>query len=213
MNFKKDYINYVLFTIIQNELYGVRDDARVRKVLEKIISVPDVAKAAFLAGKTAGLETLFKYLLYISDKIDKSQITIFNIKDNFEYDLQNVKKICDRIKNYRSEITKAKEIAEETREISSSEESVIEETYEGGGMEEVSAMEEAAAIEESVITTEEEAAVTDEESAFTLIENKNGNEFDDEVFGLEGITRSIEEDAGKEESIAEHRSRRRINTG
>jgi len=203
MNFKKDYINYVLFTIIQNELYGVRDDVRIRKVLEKIISVPDVAKAAFLAGKTAGLETLFKYLLYISDKIDKSQITIFNIKDNFEYDLQNVKKICDEIKNYRSEITKAKEIAEETPEISSTEESVIEETYEGGGMEEVSAMEEAAAIEESVITTEEETAVTDEGSAFTLIENKNGNEFDDEVFGLEGITRSIEEDVGKEESAAE----------
>jgi hypothetical protein len=203
MNFKKDYINYVLFTIIQNELYGVRDDARIRKVLEKIISVPDVAKAAFLAGKTAGLETLFKYLLYISDKIDKSQITIFNIKDNFEYDLQNLKKICDEIKNYRSEISKAKEIAEETPEISTTEESVIEETYEGGGMEEVSAMEEAAAIGESVSTTEEEAAESNEESAFTLIENKNGNEFDDEVFGLEGITRSIEEDAGKEESIAE----------
>lgn len=215
MNFKKDYINYVLFTIIQSELYGVRDDARVRKVLEKIISIPDIAKAAFLAGKTAGLETLFKYLLYISDKIDKSQITVFNIKDNFEYDLQNLKKICDGIKNYRSEITKAKEIAEETPEISTTEESVIEETFEDGVMEEVSAMEEAAvteesaeaeesaAAEESVISTEEESSQTNEESAFTLIENKNGNEFDDEVFGLEGITRSIEEDAGKEEPIAE----------
>ncbi len=210
MNFKKDYINYVLFTIIQNELYGVRDDARIRKVLEKIISVPDVAKAAFLAGKTAGLETLFKYLLYVSDKIDKSQITIFNIKDNFEYDLQNLKKICDGIKSYRSEITKAKEIAEETSEISTTEESMIEETYEGGAVEEVSAMEEAAATEESVISTEEsvmsteeEASQTDEESAFTLIENKNGNEFDDEVFGLEGITRSIEEDERNEENIAE----------
>jgi hypothetical protein len=203
MNFKKDYINYVLFTIIQNELYGVHDDARIRRVLEKIISVPDVAKAAFLAGKTAGLETLFKYLLYISDKIDKSQITIFNIKDNFEYDLQNLKKICDGIKNYRSEIPKAKEIAEEMPEISINDQGKSEETYDESAMQEVSTMEEAAAIEESAISIEEETVETDEESAFTLIENIKGSEFDDEVFGLEGITRSIEEDERRVESIAE----------
>ncbi len=181
MDFKKDYINYVLHTTIQNEFYGARDDARVRKILEKIILIPDVAKATFFAGKTAGLEILFKYLLYISDKIDKAHITIFNLKDNFDYDLQNLKRICEEIKSYRSEVSKTKE-AEESTEVGK-EEVISEEMIEGenAGKEETA---------EDTLSIEEETA--ESETGFTLIENQENGSSDEEIFGLAGITRSIE---------------------
>lgn len=181
MDFKKDYINHVLHTTIQNEFYGARDDARVRKILEKIILIPDVAKATFLAGKTAGLEILFKYLLYISDKIDKAHITIFNLKDNFDYDLQNLKRICEGIKSYRSEISKTKK-AEESTEVSK-EEVIAEDMIEGenAGKEET---------DEDTLSIEEETA--ESETGFTLIENQENGSSDEEIFGLAGITRSLE---------------------
>lgn len=180
MNFKKDYINYVLYTVIQNEFYGARDDVRIRKILEKVISIPDTAKAAFLAGKTSGLEILFKYLLYISDKIDKSQITIFNLKDNFEYDIQNLKKICEEIKSHRSEIqTPATEKEAETDEKQTAE---ISTSDESGETEEPA----------DVLSAGDDAEQEKEEQAFTLIENAETGSSDNEVFGLEGITRSVE---------------------
>ena len=97
MDFKKDYINYVLHNVI-NSGAGVFDDRiALRKLLQKVISADDIGKTTFLIGKTAGLELLFKYILYISDKIDKSQVTIFNLKNNFDYDVQNLKRICGKV--------------------------------------------------------------------------------------------------------------------
>jgi hypothetical protein len=213
MNFKKDYINYVLHTVIQNEFYGVRDDVRIRKILEKIISIPEVANAAFLTGKTAGLEILFKYLLYISDKIDKSQITIFNLKDNFEYDIQNLKKICEEIKNFRNEIPKPEEEAEteenkEAREVSvedyenqkesdtAESETLIEDESETISEEtenEKPETKDDTKAEEDIVQEE-----TEEKQEFILIKNQENEVSDEEVFGLAGITRSVEmeEEAG-----------------
>jgi len=104
MSFKKDYINYLLYSVGQSFSFHDPEQARVKKVLDHIIATDDLVKAAFVIGKTAGLETLFKYLLYISDKIDKSQISISNLKDNFDYDMNNLRKICQRIQAYRSPV-------------------------------------------------------------------------------------------------------------
>jgi hypothetical protein len=197
MNFKKDYIDYVLRGILQSEFYGVRDDVRVRKVLEKIISVPDTAKATYLAGKTAGLEMLFKYLLYISDKIDKTQVTIFNLKDNYEYDLRNLKKICEDIRKY-----KGVEKKEPEPEMQASHDSteIAEETESKeltGGLAEVaetSAEKTPAGETEAEQTGAGESEEEKEPSEFILIENSEKEGSDEEVFGLEGISRSVELD-------------------
>lgn len=95
MNFKKDYINYVLHHVLQSD--ASTSNTAPGKILEKIIASNDFFQITFIVGKTAGLELLFKYLLYISDKVDKSQITIFNLRDNFEYDVNNIKRICGRL--------------------------------------------------------------------------------------------------------------------
>src|SRR4030095_1331099 len=115
MTFKKDYINYLLYTVV-NTGNEFKDNYRLRKLVDSIMSVDDVMKVTYLAGKTAGLEILFKYLLYISDKIDKSNVTIFNLRDNFEYDVMNLTKICEKISHYKGEnVQEAIEnIAEET---------------------------------------------------------------------------------------------------
>lgn len=209
MNFKKDYINYVLYNVLQSEFYGVKDDVRVRKVLEKIISISDEAKATYLAGKTAGLEILFKYLLYISDKIDKSQITIFNLKDNFEYDLQNLKRICSGLRTYRGAAAKQTEpestaAVEENlpleEEISGFEEpeqeTILEESLPEVGSEEAELIEEA----EELIG---EAAESAESPAFTLIENEEIGDSDEEIFGLAEITRSVEMEEEAENPVSE----------
>src|SRR5438477_8715504 len=101
MNFKKDYINFVLNSIVKS--YSNSSNARVKKVLENIIKSDDLVKITYLVGKTAGLEVLFKYLLYVSDKIDKSQVSIANLKDNYDYDIQNLKKICEQLQSYKSQ--------------------------------------------------------------------------------------------------------------
>src|SRR4030095_17183260 len=103
MTFKKDYINYLLYSVVNSRTGEFRDNYRLKKLVDSIISIDDVMKITFLIGKTAGLELLFKYLLYISDKIDKSQVSIFNLKDNFEYDSRNLKKIINGIVEYRSQ--------------------------------------------------------------------------------------------------------------
>ena len=103
MTFKKDYINYLLYTVVHSPSGEFKENYRLSKLVDSIIAVDDVMKVTFIIGKTAGLDMLFKYLLYISDKIDKSQVTIFNLKDNFEYDKQNITRICSKIDLYKSE--------------------------------------------------------------------------------------------------------------
>ncbi len=103
MTFKKDYINYLLYTVVNSPGSEFTENYRLRKLVDNIIAIDDVMKITYVVGKTAGLELLFKYLLYISDKIDKSQVTIFNLKDNFEYDKINIIKICSKIEQYKSE--------------------------------------------------------------------------------------------------------------
>ncbi len=103
MTFKKDYINYLLYTVVNSPGSEFTENYRLRKLVDNIIAIDDVMKITYIVGKTAGLEMLFKYLLYISDKIDKSQVTIFNLKDNFEYDKINISKICSKIEDYRSD--------------------------------------------------------------------------------------------------------------
>src|SRR6266498_5119500 len=100
MNFKKDYINFVLSSIVKS--YTNSPNLRVKKVLESIINSEDLVRITYLIGKTAGLELLFKYLLYVSDKIDKSQVTVTNLKGNFQYDVENLRKICEKIQEYKS---------------------------------------------------------------------------------------------------------------
>lgn len=107
MTFKKDYINYLLYTVVNSPGSEFRDNYRLGKLVDTIMSMDDVMKVTYLTGKTAGLEGLFKYLLYISDKIDKSQVTIFNLKDNFDYDIKNLSKICERISSHKSENVQA----------------------------------------------------------------------------------------------------------
>jgi hypothetical protein len=207
MGFKKDYINNVLHSVIQSEFYGVRDDIHVRKVLEKIMSIPDVSKAVFLAGKTDGLEVLFKYLLYVSDKIDKSQITIFNIRDNFEYDLQNLKRICGEIKNYRKSLSNTEPVAgeqavtiTETEQINETTEPGERQIPEAAGVEEsgdevvqeIVSDETAETVEEAHDTFAEETEEPIKQPDFTLIENKEEDTIDEEVFALTDITRSLE---------------------
>lgn len=208
MNFKKDYINYVLHSILQSEFYGVRDDNRVRKVLEKIISIPDTAKATYLTGKTAGLEMLFKYLLYISDKVDKSQITVFNLRNNYEYDLQNLKKICGEIKNYKTAAAKKETVTETKEEESEAEITEVPESSELTETKEVAedtsgevpepenagAVSNEAVADESESDADEFSQKQDEQEEFTLIENSEKEDSDEEVFGLAGISRSVDLD-------------------
>ena len=102
MTFKKDYINYLLYSVVNSGQFELSENYRLRKLVDSITGIDDVMKITYLIGKTAGLETLFKYILYISDKIDKSQVTVFNLKDNFEYDKMNLAKICSKIKDQES---------------------------------------------------------------------------------------------------------------
>lgn len=205
MNFKKDYINYVLHSILHSEFHGVRDDNKVRKVLETIISIPDAAKATYLTGKTAGFEMLFKYLLYISDKIDKSQITIFNLKNNYDYDLQNLKKICGEIKNYKvaAKMKAATEIREGETEVTEELESKESAGQQGAAeknIKEVPETENTGTKGIETVTAEagnesdETDRKYDEQAEFTLIENSEKEDSDEEVFGLAGISRSVELD-------------------
>lgn len=200
MNFKKDYINFVLYSVLQSEFYGVKDDLRIRRVLEKIISVSDEAKATYLTGKTAGLEIFFKYLLYISDKIDKSQITIFNLKDNFDYDLQNLKRICSTLKSYRGAALK-QNVPENPP--SAAEEDIMQPLeeeisgFEEPGEELISEENRPVIVEDTGLSEETEELISETAEPagspeFTLIENAETGSTDEEIFGLEEITRSVE---------------------
>jgi hypothetical protein len=192
MTFKKDYINYLLHTVVNTGSNGFRDNYRLSKLVDTIMSVDDVMKVTYLIGKTAGLEGLFKYLLYISDKIDKSQVTIFNLKDNFDYDIKNLVKICEKISEYKSETVQeaieniTEEMVEE--EVLTDEENVkdaISINVDDNSADNIVKMEE----------TGEESAETEEDTedgGLTLIENTESYSDGPEVFELESITDSVE---------------------
>lgn len=204
MNFKKDYINYVLHNVIHTNgkgISGFGGNPRIRNVLEKIIYTDDIVKITFLIGKTAGLEMLFKYLLYISDKIDKSQITIFNLKDNFDYDIQNLKRICETFIDIKSSRA-AGNVGKQAETENGAKEIAVEGSDEKGP--EPSTKIEIEHDKEILTPGEEELseeysekAEENEEQGMTLIENANAGNKEEEVFELT----DIEETEEKEESI------------
>jgi hypothetical protein len=184
MKFKKDYINFVIYRAVYGSNGDFRDSTKLRTIADKIISVDDVVKLTFLVGKTAGLESLFKYLLYISDKIDKSQVSIFNLKDNFEYDLRNVIKICRAINDYIPD--KPEEKIDLETDVSApgildgeDDEKIRKSVIKTGGDE-----------EEEIIDNIESAGK--DQDGMTLIENYESLSGDGEVFELESISESVE---------------------
>lgn len=220
MNFKKDYINYVLYNVINSGVsaYGFPaqagrqtggaepivfiDNIRIRKILEKIINSDDIFKITYFVGKTAGLDLLYKYLLYISDKIDKSQITVFNLKDNFDYDVINLKKICEKIEKYTPE-----ESSKELEKSKEKEEAVVEAEKPSKP---VSTIKIDVEKESEIISTPEEQAEQEyaettetEEPGLTLIENKNAEASGNEVFELT----EIDEIEDKDEHIGEDKEK------
>ncbi len=196
MTFKKDYINYLLYSVMigNNEF---RHNKRIQGIVEKIRSTDDVIRITYVVGKTAGLELLFKYLLYISDKIDKSQITVFSLKDNFEHDVHNLTKVFTKIVEYKSdghtkkiesiEVPKDKEISKDRIKIDTT------------GSEERRDAEE---IPEEEIIEDENAP------SLTLIENSGDGKTEAEVFELSEINEDIEttvneNKAGEEDTTTE----------
>jgi hypothetical protein len=204
MTFKKDYINYLLYTVVNSAQYEFAENYRLKKLVDSITAIDDVMKITYLIGKTAGLENLFKYLLYISDKIDKSQVTIFNLKDNFEYDKMNLAKICLKISEYKSEnvqeafrnITEdeakasgtAEEVSIEAPEDVSADEAVTEEQSEQGNITEIDVLDGSDAEDEA------------EGEGLTLIENVESYTGGAEVFELESISESVESSGDESEA-------------
>lgn len=193
MTFKKDYINYLLYTVVHSPSGEFKENYRLSKLVDSIIAVDDVMKVTFIIGKTAGLDMLFKYLLYISDKIDKSQVTIFNLKDNFEYDKQNITKICSKIDLYKSENVQEaiKEITSDSSEAAKNE---VEEIQTENKEKIVFNIDDDSNIAQIEETEEMETVETqsDEEDGLTLIENSGSNNTETEVFELESISESVE---------------------
>jgi hypothetical protein len=220
MDFKKDYINYLLYSVGRGYSNQVPEQARVKKILHRILTSDDLVRAVYLIGKTAGLETLFKYLLYISDKIDKSQISMANLRDNFDYDAANLQKICEQIQKYRSPEIAGEMVSGETAEVSSpggdsdmdgGAEPEIPEIPEVGGKEKGEIEEAEQEVSGSQIEDEEgdekeeEEYSGSEESGLTLIDTGAAEEASAEVFELtpevEGGEDVIEDsgDAGGQE--------------
>lgn len=197
MAFKKDYINYLLYTVVNSSQYEFTENYRLRKLVDSITAIDDVMKITYLIGKTAGLESLFKYLLYISDKIDKSQVTIFNLKDNFEYDKINIAKICRKISEYQSESVQdaIQNISEEKAEIAESREGT---GYDKVTEDEPDEQDKGEMTAESNITEidslegQGEEPDNEEGSGLTLIENVESYTGEAEVFELDSISESVE---------------------
>lgn len=193
MTFKKDYINYLLYTVVNSPGSEYTENYRLRKLVDSIIAIDDVMKVTYLVGKTAGLDLLFKYLLYVSDKIDKSQVTIFNLKDNFEYDKLNIAKICAKIHQYKSENVQEaiKSITDETKD----EQDDLSLT----GKKQKDSIKIDADDEDNVsnlvemedIETDDQDSDT-EDTGLTLIENADTYTGEAEVFELESISESVE---------------------
>jgi hypothetical protein len=202
MTFKKDYINYLLYTVVNSPQSGFRENYRLSKLVDSIISIDDVMKVTYLVGKTAGLDLLFKYLLYISDKIDKSQVTIFNLKDNFDYDRMNLEKICSKIENYKSENVQEaiKSITDEeaadkknTKDPESikieTADEIPDETRQGN-------------IVDIESIPEDDTESFEEDTGLTLLENRESNLGEAEVFELEKISESVENSADSVEETS-----------
>ncbi|MCC6865285.1 MAG: hypothetical protein IT280_03910 [Ignavibacteria bacterium] len=205
MTFKKDYINYLLYTVVNSPQSEFKENYRLCKLVDSIIAVDDVLKITYLLGKTAGLELLFKYLLYISDKIDKSQVTIFNLQDNFEYDKLNIKKICSKINIYKSENVQdaIKEITSEKAVDFSDEKSAgnQKETIKINTEENESS---AKIVELDDIENTEFDEEENEKPSLMLIENPETYTGEAEVFELESITEAIENPDKAEEFVEEN---------
>ncbi|MCI0448805.1 MAG: hypothetical protein L0Y79_03340 [Chlorobi bacterium] len=201
MTFKKDYINYLLYTVVNSGGSEFMDNLRLRKLVNRIIATDEIVELTYRIGKTAGLDALFKYMLYISDKIDKSQVTIFNVKDNFEYDIKNLSKICTEIAKFKSQsVSEAIDsIAEET----------IEQTDEGETQEiskdtiKIGVEEEANLSNITSVQELEEITEESEDSKLSIIENPETLDKDTEVFELESITDSVENTESVSEEDAE----------
>ena len=202
MTFKKDYINYLLYTVVNSPGSEFRENYRLNKLVDSIIAIDDVMKVTYIIGKTAGLELLFKYLLYISDKIDKSQVTIFNLKDNFEYDKINIAKICAKINLYKSENVQEaiKEITDEkSTELNEQKELVSDgikdsikiDTSDKDNIVNLTEIEEMETLENDEDTGD---------TGLTLIENAETYTGEAEVFELESISESVE-NSDKEETV------------
>lgn len=203
MTFKKDYINYLLYTVVNSPGSEFRENYRLNKLVESIIAIDDVMKVTYIIGKTAGLELLFKYILYISDKIDKSQVTIFNLKDNFEYDKINIAKICAKINLYKSENVQEaiKEITEEKTDIRTEEtdkisvdmkDSIKIDTTDEDNIVNLVEIEEMETVENDDQTGD---------TGLTLIENAETYTGEAEVFELESISESVENSDKEEEQV------------
>lgn len=193
MKFKKDYINYVLHNVLQSN--STSSDA-AKKILERVIAADDFFKITFVVGKTAGLELLFKYLLYISDKVDKSQITVFNLKDNYEYDVHNLKRIFSRMQVIEAPaVPDVDEItlnADDTFEASSNkeEQEVIELTTGEVPAEKDSKKDDNAEYAEESGETNKDS----EDEGMSLVETKEPEPAtSNELFELETISRSLQD--------------------
>ena len=193
MTFKKDYINYLLHTVVNSPQSGFRENYRLSKLVDSIMAIDDAMKVTYLVGKTAGLDMLFKYLLYISDKIDKSQVTIFNLKDNFDYDRMNLAKICAKIDVYKSE-----NVQEVIKSISG-DDSSAEKTTDTIKIE-TSEDEQQNNVVEIDSLDDQGDQQDDEDTGLTLIENNESNQGEAEVFEIESISDSVEnpEEAAEE---------------
>ena len=193
MTFKKDYINYLLHTVVNSPQSGFRENYRLSKLVDSIMAIDDAMKVTYLVGKTAGLDMLFKYLLYISDKIDKSQVTIFNLKDNFDYDRMNLTKICAKIDVYKSE-----NVQEVIKSISG-DDSSAEKTTDTIKIE-TSEDEQQNNVVEIDSLDDQGDQQDDEDTGLTLIENNESNQGEAEVFEIESISDSVEnpEEAAEE---------------
>lgn len=186
--FKKDYINYILYSLQKEE--SVRKfNNKLRNLLATIIASDDLMKIAFIIGKTESLETLFKYILYISDKIDKSQVTVFNLKDNFEHDKQNLLRICEKIEVY---LLNRKDKIDFSR-ITNGEESGFELGKQPKDTIKIETTIADSIAERIVPEVSEVDETIDENSVgMSLIENNEANRVSEEVFELDEITQTVQ---------------------
>lgn len=186
--FKKDYINYILYSLQKEE--SVRKfNNKLRNLLATIIASDDLMKIAFIIGKTESLETLFKYILYISDKIDKSQVTVFNLKDNFEHDKQNLLRICEKIEVY---LLNRKDKIDFSR-ITNGEESGFELGKQPKDTIKIETTIADSIAERIVPEVSEVDETIDEDSVgMSLIENNEANRVSEEVFELDEITQTVQ---------------------
>ena len=207
MTFKKDYINYLLYTVVNSPESEFTENYRLKKIVDSVISNDDVKKVTFLIGKTAGLEVLFKYLLYISDKIDKSQVTIFNLKDNFEYDKINIAKICANIAKYKSE-----NVQEVIENITENKEELTPDTVETKAKNtiKIETTDSEDEIVPNLVDIEDIQSASDEneteDTGLTLIENAETYTGEAEVFELESISESVENSDKENELTAEDKT-------